>query len=186
MDLQFFHAFTFPVSLLSRPLYLLAFLLFTLLLGTLSFNVYGIRERWPFRAGASQHDGNIMAVKQTATAPDGPTGDFKGDIKVNDDPPTKVDLEKAGSIEVFDKDKKKRTFGSLYADNGARKRRILVLFIRHFFCGVGFSSLLPLPAPDIMGLSCSQVSHRTAKNISVPSRSLYLRLYSPPFQPLRI
>lgn len=71
---------------------------------------------------------NNMAVKD-------PSADFKGDIKVNNNPPTKEDLEKVADLPVLDKDRKKYTFKSLYADNENGPRRVLIVFIRHFFCG---------------------------------------------------
>ncbi|CAD6593127.1 MAG: hypothetical protein ASARMPRED_007077 [Alectoria sarmentosa] len=61
--------------------------------------------------------------------------DFKGDVKVNNNPPTKGDLEKVAQLPVLDKDRKKYTFKSLYADNDSGPRRVLIIFIRHFFCG---------------------------------------------------
>ena len=72
---------------------------------------------------------NKMAVKD-------PSDDFKGDIKVNNNPPTKGDLDKLADLPVLDKDRKKYTFKSLYADNENGPRRVLFIFIRHFFCGV--------------------------------------------------
>ncbi|KAL9068860.1 MAG: hypothetical protein Q9161_005947 [Pseudevernia consocians] len=72
---------------------------------------------------------NKMPVKDSS-------GDFKGDVKVNNNPPTKGDLEKVADLPVLDKDRKKYTFKSLYADNENGPRRVLIIFIRHFFCGV--------------------------------------------------
>lgn len=72
---------------------------------------------------------NKMAVKD-------PSDDFKGDIKVNNNPPTKGDLDKVADLPVLDKDRKKYTFKSLYADNENGPRRVLFIFVRHFFCGV--------------------------------------------------
>ena len=72
---------------------------------------------------------NKMAVKD-------PPPDFKGDIKVNNNPPTKGDLEKVADLPVLDQNRKKYTFKSLYADNQNGPRQVLVIFIRHFFCGV--------------------------------------------------
>lgn len=72
---------------------------------------------------------NKMAVKD-------PSADFKGDIKVNNNPPTKGDLEKAADLPVLDQNRKKYTFKSLYADNENGPRQVLIIFIRHFFCGV--------------------------------------------------
>ena len=65
-----------------------------------------------------------------------PQADFVGDIKVNNNPPTKATLEKVAELPVLDSDKKSRTFKSLYADNEDGPQRVLIIFIRHFFCGV--------------------------------------------------
>ena len=65
-----------------------------------------------------------------------PQADFAGDIKVNNNPPTKATLEKIADLPVLDANKKSRTFKSLYADNEDGPRRVLICFIRHFFCGV--------------------------------------------------
>ena len=70
-----------------------------------------------------------MAVKDSPA-------DFKADIKVTNNPPTKGDLEKVADLPVLDQNRKKYTFKSLYADNENGPRRVLVIFIRHFFCGV--------------------------------------------------
>ena len=72
---------------------------------------------------------NKMAVKD-------PSADFKGNVKVNNNPPTKEDLEKVADLPVLDKNGKRHTFKSLYADNENGPRRVLIIFIRHFFCGV--------------------------------------------------
>lgn len=76
-----------------------------------------------------------MAVTSASKAND-PSGDFKGDIKVNNNPPTKTDLEKVEQLPVLDIHKKSHTFKSLWADDEHGPRRVLVVFIRHFFCGV--------------------------------------------------
>lgn len=77
-----------------------------------------------------------MGVRQTATKPEGPTGEFQGDIKVNNDPPTKSMLAKCAKLEVLDQRKKAYTFQSLYDVEGKKHKRVLTVFIRHFFCGV--------------------------------------------------
>ena len=69
--------------------------------------------------------------------------DFKTDIKVDNEPPSKQDLEKIAELPVLDKGKNSRTFKSLYADNENGSRRVLVIFVRHFFCGVRLLSALP-------------------------------------------
>ena len=79
-----------------------------------------------------------MAV-QTATKPEGPTGDFEGDIAVNDTPPNAKMLASAASLPLLDEKNKKHTFKSLYEGKG----RIIIIFIRHFFCGVSFAQSIP-------------------------------------------
>ena len=83
-----------------------------------------------------------MAVSPASKAKD-PSGDFEGDIKVNNNPPTKPDLEKVADLPVLDVNKKSHTFKSLWADDENGPRRVLVVFIRHFFCGVCSLALVP-------------------------------------------
>ena len=86
-----------------------------------------------------------MAVDPAARAND-PQADFEGDINVDNKPPSKADLEKVADLPVLDANKKSYTFKSLYADNEHGARRVLIIFIRHFFCGVRLPlSLSPKP-----------------------------------------
>jgi hypothetical protein len=48
--------------------------------------------------------------------------------------PDQKTLQEAGELEVFDESGKAITFGELYNTEG----RMVVVFVRHFFCGVGF------------------------------------------------
>ena len=73
-----------------------------------------------------------MTVRKAATNPQGPTGDFDGDIKVSNKPPSKAELQKVADLPVLDASGKSYTFKSLYDG----KRKLLIIFIRHFFCGV--------------------------------------------------
>ena len=73
-----------------------------------------------------------MTVSKAATAPQGPTGDFDGDIKVSNKPPSKAELQKVAHLPLLDASGKSHTFKSLYDG----KRKVLIVFIRHFFCGV--------------------------------------------------
>ena len=110
-----------------------------------------------------------------------PQADFVGDIKVNNNPPTKATLEKVADLPVLDANKKSRTFKSLYADNEDGPRRVLICFIRHFFCGVRPPSL-PNNQPSH---SQTSPSNRTAKNTSAPSQPLSPLPPSPPSPPQR-
>lgn len=65
--------------------------------------------------------------------------DFDGQIATNDQIPSDATLAKVADYVLLDKHGKSHTFKSLYnSPNGAR--RVLVVFIRHFFCGVSCSS----------------------------------------------
>ncbi|KAI4114305.1 MAG: hypothetical protein LQ345_004889 [Seirophora villosa] len=75
-----------------------------------------------------------MAV-DTTTPPKGPTGEIKGDIKLNDNPPTKKDLDKVAELPVLDVNGKPHAFRSLYTSDSNEPLRVLIIFIRHFFCG---------------------------------------------------
>ncbi|KAL8852204.1 MAG: hypothetical protein Q9221_002914 [Calogaya cf. arnoldii] len=93
-----------------------------------------------------------MAV-ETATRPNGPTGDFKGDIDVNNNNPRRKDLERVAELPVLDKDGKPHTFKSLYAPTNNERSRTLIIFIRHFFCGncqEYLRSLCSSVTPDVL------------------------------------
>ena len=79
----------------------------------------------------------------TATSGVDPTAEFQGDVEVNNDLPTATDLAKVADLVVLGADGTSRPFKSLYTGHGVPKR-VLIIFIRHFFCGVGVSLVLPL------------------------------------------
>ena len=65
-----------------------------------------------------------------------PGENFQGDIEVNNKLPSKSTLDKAADLPVLDKDGKSVPFKSLYWSEASQGKRVMVLFIRHFFCGV--------------------------------------------------
>ncbi|KAF4342186.1 6-hydroxy-D-nicotine oxidase [Fusarium beomiforme] len=68
-----------------------------------------------------------------ATSCEIPQGREISNSIVNDDLPTADALKIADEIEVFDGKGEKHTFKSIYNGPG-RPRRVLVVFVRHFFC----------------------------------------------------
>lgn len=66
-----------------------------------------------------------------------PTADFAGDLETDNTLPTEALLRKIEDYQVLDKDGKARPFKSLYTGPNVT-RRVLVIFIRHFFCGVSW------------------------------------------------
>jgi hypothetical protein len=51
--------------------------------------------------------------------------------------PTKATVEKAGKDDIYDTAGKAIAFNSLYSAELGEHKRVMVIFIRHFFCGVG-------------------------------------------------
>ena len=65
-------------------------------------------------------------------------GDFDGDIKVSNKLPTIAELKKVADLPVLDADGQSQPFKNIYSGEKAT-RRVLVIFVRHFFCGVSIS-----------------------------------------------
>ncbi len=63
------------------------------------------------------------------------TADFNGDLDTNNDLPSRETLTKIEDFPILDQDGKAIPFKNLYTGPNVA-RRILVIFIRHFFCGV--------------------------------------------------
>lgn len=60
--------------------------------------------------------------------------DFQGDVQTNNSLPTQETLRKLEQYTVLDESGKSHTFKSLYTGPNVA-RRVLIVFIRHFFCG---------------------------------------------------
>ena len=75
--------------------------------------------------------------------------DPAADIDVNNNIPTAADLAKCKDLLVLAADGSSRTFKSLYSGEGVATRQ-LIIFVRHFFCGVGSlpSTSLSVPFPS--------------------------------------
>ncbi|KAL9599579.1 MAG: hypothetical protein Q9219_003735 [cf. Caloplaca sp. 3 TL-2023] len=138
-----------------------------------------------------------MAV-ETITQTQEPTADFAGDINVNDNPPTRKELDKVDDLPVLDVNGKPHSFKSLYTSDHNESSRTLVIFIRHFFCGNCqeylrslSTSIIPdalkaLPTPtQIVIIGCGQpdLISMYAKETQCPypiyadpSKKLYARL----------
>jgi hypothetical protein len=74
--------------------------------------------------------------------------DFEGTVNVNNNIPTEQDLANVADLLVLDAQGQSRPFKELYQAQGVAPRQ-LIIFIRHFFCGVSrLASRLPhAPAP---------------------------------------
>ena len=68
------------------------------------------------------------------------TQEFQGDIKVSTSVPSKSTLEKVADLPVFDVDGKTIPFKSLYWPDTNERKKVMIIFIRHFFCGVCIAS----------------------------------------------
>jgi hypothetical protein len=63
--------------------------------------------------------------------------DFEGEVITNDDLPSPETIKEIENYVVLDRNGKTHTFKSLYSGRNIA-RRVLVIFIRHFFCGVSY------------------------------------------------
>ncbi|ERF68970.1 hypothetical protein EPUS_09024 [Endocarpon pusillum Z07020] len=63
------------------------------------------------------------------------TQEFQGDVKVSTALPSESTLERIADLPVFDVDGKTVSFKSLYWSNGNESKKVMIIFIRHFFCG---------------------------------------------------
>lgn len=72
--------------------------------------------------------------------------EFTGNVEVDDHVPSEKDIARVADLFVLDAQGQSRKFKEIYAGEGVAPRQ-LVIFIRHFFCGVSTSALL-LETPD--------------------------------------
>lgn len=61
---------------------------------------------------------------------------LREDVNVSDDCPSKKTLEEAGEIVIYDSQGIGKPFKSFFQGDMAIGQRQLVLFVRHFYCGV--------------------------------------------------
>lgn len=66
--------------------------------------------------------------------------DFQGEVLTNNELPSPETIRRIGDYIVLDRHGKTHTFKSLYTGRNVA-RRVLLIFVRHFFCGVSFSFL---------------------------------------------
>ncbi|KAK0651549.1 AhpC/TSA antioxidant enzyme-domain-containing protein, partial [Cercophora newfieldiana] len=75
------------------------------------------------------------SVNTTTTAADDPSQlDFEGTVDTDDTLPSAATLARIGNFLVLDRDGKSHAFKTLYTGKH-QPRRVLIIFVRHFFCG---------------------------------------------------
>lgn len=77
-----------------------------------------------------------MTIDVDHTKPD----DFEGEIETNNELPSLEQIRQLDDFVVLDKHGKSHTFKSLHSGANVA-RRVLIIFVRHFFCGVCAPSL---------------------------------------------
>jgi hypothetical protein len=68
---------------------------------------------------------------------------FRDEFDITDNCPDATMLEEAGEIPIYDSEGNSRPFKSLYSGDEAIGEQQLVIFVRHFFCGVRYSFFQP-------------------------------------------
>jgi AhpC/TSA antioxidant enzyme len=129
-------------------------------------------------------------VTKTAKMPTGKEADnddFIGDARVSQTPPTKADLERVANISLLNAKNETVSFGSLYPKDASH--RVLICFIRHFFCGV--SVLQPAVAPHIQANGtlqycqeylktlCASITPTTLEALATPTSIVVIGCGSP-------
>lgn len=94
------------------------------------------------------HDSEVLAGGTTSTA------DFDGTVNTNNELPSPELLKKIEDYVVLDEDNKSRPFKSVCTGSNVA-RRVLVIFVRHFYCGVG---------SGILSRGILLILHRTARS----------------------
>jgi hypothetical protein len=85
---------------------------------------------------------------------DDAVADFKGNVVASNAPPSKAMLKAVAKIPVLDAQGKEMFFEDLYNPLGLTgKKRTLVIFIRHFFCGVSVPTVVCCPPAQKARLS---------------------------------
>lgn len=68
--------------------------------------------------------------------------DFQGEVLTNNELPSPETIRRIGDYIVLDRHGKTHTFKSLYTGRNVA-RRVLIIFVRHFFCGVSSLAFPP-------------------------------------------
>ncbi|RGP81258.1 6-hydroxy-d-nicotine oxidase [Fusarium longipes] len=85
---------------------------------------------------------------------------------VNDDLPTAEAIKAAEAIELFDGEGKKHTFKSIYSRPDL-PQRVLVVFVRHFFCCVGILFPRTRPTANSTVMPIIIVGHGDIKQVDM-------------------
>ena len=91
----------------------------------------------PALSSVMPHDENSLDANS-----DPATREFQGDVKVSTALPSESTLERIADLPLFDVDGKTVSFKSLYWSNSNESKKVMIIFIRHFFCGV---SIVDIP-----------------------------------------
>ncbi|PVH89094.1 hypothetical protein DL98DRAFT_401821 [Cadophora sp. DSE1049] len=112
------------------------------------------------------------------------SADFSGDVNTNNNIPSQETLKRVENFPILDQDGRSIPFKNLYTGPNVA-RRVLVIFIRHFYCGncqeyirsltasITPSSLLSLPTPTFIAIvGCGSPSlismYQSATNCPFP------------------
>ncbi|KAK7975651.1 hypothetical protein PG989_014114 [Apiospora arundinis] len=113
--------------------------------------------------GATAPTGDLSVKPTNLKDDDTIPPDFQGEVQTNNDLPTQATLKKLENHTVLDASRKSHTFKSLYSGPNVA-RRVLLIFVRHFFCGncqeylrmlsaaITPEALLALPVPTFIAV----------------------------------
>ena len=82
---------------------------------------------------------HTMNLRRASTKRRKTMSDAEYEAKVSNKPPSKSELQRVANLPILDASGKSHSFKSLYEG----KTKVLIVFIRHFFCGVSFLLIYP-------------------------------------------
>lgn len=89
----------------------------------------------PVATAADKEAGGVLPRESGDNDEDVNPPDFQGAVLSNDDLPPHDTIRRIGEYAVLDRYGKTHTFKSLYTGRNVA-RRVLIIFVRHFYCGV--------------------------------------------------
>lgn len=92
-------------------------------------------EPFPAAAATTSSPTHLTSANGIPSKDDTNPLDFQGDVQTNNKLPSPETLQELEKYTVLDESGKSHPFKSLYTGPNVA-RRVLIIFIRHFFCGV--------------------------------------------------
>lgn len=140
-----------------------------------------------------------MGVLKSSSKSQSSSNDSESDTRISNTPPSKSELDAVANLPVLDAARKSYKFKTLYQS----KAKVLIVFIRHFFCGVRSLSWSFIPGPfhpylnteltqysqncqEYLRTLSSVLSPESLKNLPTPTEIIVIGCGQPDLIPMYI